>query len=309
MRRRRAGAATRDEVRADEALAAAEAKAAAETFAAAGSAAAAEALAESPLDESNFTLDAPIRTSFADPMAAATAEDLASLSAAAHAARPIPRPLVPEPGEADGASGSTDGTKGTPRVRGRRVNLVLTRIGLFVLTLVLFAGGVALGVTAFERTRPAPQLVGDLSTGGIVAPPVVKELTDALTKNDSDSLRSAVSGDPYRLLAGEMQSWNMQGVTSVETLATMQDGPRTATEIVISGRSADAGARRVQPRGPREGQPDRELPMTRIRNFTMSLGFVWNKNLWRFLALLAILSILIVLNGTVAVVSSVFAFL
>ena len=104
---------------------------------------------------------------------------------------------------------------------------------------MLFAGGVALGVAAYQRTRPAPPLIGDLSTGGVVAPPVVKELTDALAKNDSDSLRSAVSGDPYRLLAGEMQSWNMQGVTSVETLATMQDGPRSATEIVITGRSAD----------------------------------------------------------------------
>ena len=33
----------------------------------------------------------------------------------------------------------------------------------------------------------------------------------------------------------------MQGVTSVETLATMQDGPRSATEIIITGRTASTG--------------------------------------------------------------------
>ena len=91
---------------------------------------------------------------------------------------------------------------------------------------------------AFDRSQPAPPPVGDPSTGGVAAPPVVKELTDALATNNSDSLRSAVSGDPYRLLAGEIQSWNMQGVTSVQTLATMQDGPRSVTEIIITGRTA-----------------------------------------------------------------------
>ena len=48
-----------------------------------------------------------------------------------------------------------------------------------------------------------------------------------------------MTGDPYRLLAGEVQSWGMQGVTSVETLATMQDGTRSATEIVVNGKGTD----------------------------------------------------------------------
>ena len=91
---------------------------------------------------------------------------------------------------------------------------------------------------AFDRSQPPAPTVGDPSTGGVAAPAVVRELADALATNNSDSLRSAVSGDPYRLLAGEIQSWNMQGVTSVETLATMQDGPRSVTEIIITGRTA-----------------------------------------------------------------------
>jgi hypothetical protein len=103
----------------------------------------------------------------------------------------------------------------------------------------LFALGLALGIAAFTASQPLAPPVGDPATGGIATPAVVRELTAALASNDADSLRSTVTGDPYRLLAGELQSWNMQGVTAVETLATMQDGTRTATEIVITGKGTD----------------------------------------------------------------------
>ena len=46
--------------------------------------------------------------------------------------------------------------------------------------------------------------------------------------------------------------------------------------------------------------------MTAIRNFFGHVGFVWNKNLFRLLILLAVLTALIVSNGTVAFVQSVF---
>jgi hypothetical protein len=122
-------------------------------------------------------------------------------------------------------------------VRRARIGGILIRLGAALLTFALFVGGLAMGFAAFTRVQPAAPLIGDVSTGGVATPSVVKELTDALASNDADALRSAVGGDPYRLLAGELQSWNMQGVTSVEILATMQDGPRTATEIVINGRT------------------------------------------------------------------------
>ena len=95
------------------------------------------------------------------------------------------------------------------------------------------------GRRIFQRTQPPPILVGDVSTGGVDAPPVVKELTDALTTNNADSIRSAVSTGPYEKLAAELQQWNIQGVTSVETLATMKDGPRSATEIIIRAKTSD----------------------------------------------------------------------
>ena len=49
--------------------------------------------------------------------------------------------------------------------------------------------------------------------------------------------------------------------------------------------------------------------MKRLGRMGSNLTFIWNKNLWRLLAVLAILTVLIALNGTVMVVSSFFSFL
>ncbi len=68
---------------------------------------------------------------------------------------------------------------------------------------------------------------------------MVREFVTALASNDADALRSSMAAEPYRLLTGEMQNWGVQGVTSVETLATMVDGPRSATEIVVDAKGSD----------------------------------------------------------------------
>jgi len=168
-----------------------------------------------------------------------TAEELASLAAATAVA--VPHSAIPAPVLTDEDAAEAVTTEAAKKARpGRRAHVLRwgARLLTFAITIALFVGGVALGSALFERTQPPPPVVGDPSTGGVPTPPVVKELADALASNDADSLRSAVSGDPYRLLAGELQSWNMQGVTSVKTLATMHDGPRSATEIIITGKSA-----------------------------------------------------------------------
>ncbi len=168
-----------------------------------------------------------------------SADEIATLAAATAAALPPAGHGTMFPGAVDDPGGgvatapAAEGPRRRTRIRSWGI-----RLATLLVTLALFAGGLALGAAAFQRSQPPPPNVGDPSTGGVTAPAVVKELTDALATNNSDSLRSAVSGDPYRLLAGEMQSWNMQGVTSVQTLATMQDGPRSVTEIVITGRTA-----------------------------------------------------------------------
>ena len=168
-----------------------------------------------------------------------SADELAGMAAAAAAAVPLAGHGAHLPDAADDPEGSVATASAVDRPRRRaRIRSWAVRLATLLIALALFAGGLALGALAFDRSQPPPPNVGDPSTGGVAAPAVVRELADALATNNSDSLRSAVSGDPYRLLAGEMQSWNMQGVTSVETLATMQDGPRSVTEIIITGRTA-----------------------------------------------------------------------
>jgi hypothetical protein len=169
-----------------------------------------------------------------------SADEMASMAAATAMALPLSgahgAPLSDPTNDLEGSAATAPAVP--RRSRRLRIKSWAIRLATLVFTLALFAGGLALGALAFDRSQPPPPNVGDPSTGGVAAPAVVRELADALATNNSDSLRSAVGGDPYRLLAGEMQSWNMQGVTSVETLATMQDGPRSVTEIIITGRTA-----------------------------------------------------------------------
>lgn len=168
---------------------------------------------------------------------APTADEMAALVAATEAAMPIGLADPAAAAEAEQAAAEAAGAMHKRRHFG--LGVLLMRLASFAFTLLLLAGGGAIGAAIFQRTQPPPILVGDISTGGIDAPPVVKELTDALTTNNADSIRSAVSTGPYEKLAAELQQWNIQGVTSVETLATMKDGPRTATEIIIRAKTAD----------------------------------------------------------------------
>jgi len=168
---------------------------------------------------------------------APTADELAALVAAAEAAMPIGLADPHADADAEQAAAEAAGAKHKRRHFG--VGVILMRLASLAMTLLLLAGGGAIGAAIFQRTQPPPILVGDVSTGGVDAPPVVKELTDALTTNNADSIRSAVSTGPYEKLAAELQQWDIQGVTSVETLATMKDGPRTATEIIIRAKTAD----------------------------------------------------------------------
>lgn len=173
---------------------------------------------------------------------APTAEELAALAAAVEVAEPLPGVGIIDTSP-DDLEPIPAGPLKPARTRRRRLRGWLSKLATSMFALALFAGGMALGVMTYQRTQPPPQVVGDPSTGGVPTPPVVKELAAALASNDADSLRSAVPADPYRLLTGELQSWQIQGVTSVETLATMQDGPRSATEIIITGKAPNGDAR------------------------------------------------------------------
>jgi hypothetical protein len=84
-------------------------------------------------------------------------------------------------------------------------------------------------------------------TAGETTPISVHALIQALSRNDLDAARTSVSPlrndqgevitDPYRWLAGELQAMRLQAVSRVQLVGTFVDGQRTATAIVISGRS------------------------------------------------------------------------
>jgi hypothetical protein len=164
----------------------------------------------------------------------ATPEEIAALATAAETALPLV--VVAPQAQAPAAPTATEPAKPRrmrrPHLHGWMVKLVTS-----LFALALFVGGISFGQLVFQRTQAPAPLVGDPSTGGVPTPGVVSELASAIESNDADAMRSAVAAEAYGLLTSELQRWDVQGVSSVETLATMKDGPRSATELVIIGKT------------------------------------------------------------------------
>ena len=113
----------------------------------------------------------------------------------------------------------------------------LTRVARFAFVLALFAVGVAFGYQSHVNSQPSPAgPVTNPATAGNLPAPVIRELIAAVGANDADRIRSAIPAEPYKLFTSEMQRWEFQTVTGVETLATYEDGTRTATSFVMLGR-------------------------------------------------------------------------
>jgi hypothetical protein len=109
----------------------------------------------------------------------------------------------------------------------------LRRLVMFTLTVVLFVGGIALGATTFQRTRPAPSGIdGSITVAGTPAA-IAQEFIAALAANDADAMRSSLSPQPNKDLTDEFARFTIKRVTSVETLGTSVDGTRSATEILL----------------------------------------------------------------------------
>jgi hypothetical protein len=126
---------------------------------------------------------------------------------------------------------------GRARRRGLAIVAALTRILRFALAFAILGVGIAFGYQSFLSSQPLPTgPVSDPVTAGNQPAPVVREFIAAVASNDADLIRSAVPADPYKSFTSEMARWEFQEVTSVETLATHEDGPRTATAFVMIGR-------------------------------------------------------------------------
>ena len=109
-----------------------------------------------------------------------------------------------------------------------------------LVTLALFAGGLALGVARL-RPQPAAAPRPSATRRPAASPPRRSSGSSRTPWPRTTPFRSAPrwSGDPYRLLAGEIQSWNMQGVTSsARPSRPCRTGHGPSTEIIITGRTA-----------------------------------------------------------------------
>jgi hypothetical protein len=117
---------------------------------------------------------------------------------------------------------------------------VLRQLGVVVVSVGLFVGGIALGSYLFQTTRPAP--VGG-GTGVVVnsdgPPAVAQEFISALARNDADALRSSLDQEPHLDLTREMTKFGIQRVDNVEVLGTHVDGAMSATEILMQYESTD----------------------------------------------------------------------
>lgn len=120
---------------------------------------------------------------------------------------------------------------------GRRARLALGawRIARPLMSLGLLVVGIALGAALFGAVQPKDPVVVAGNPGTVAPPAAVQEFISALAANNSDAVRAAVPPDPYRLLAGELTARSYQEITSVDTLGTVMDGTRSATEIIIHG--------------------------------------------------------------------------
>ena len=169
--------------------------------------------------------------------AATSSSDAATIPADAGAIPPGETTAAP----ASAAAPATAGTMATPVRRPRRLAIVagLTRLARLTVAVALLVAGVAIGYQTFLNAQPAQAgPVADPATAGNLPAPVVRELLAAIGRNDADAIRSAVPAVPYKALTAEMSRWEIHEVTKVETLATYEDGPRTATAFVMIGRDS-----------------------------------------------------------------------
>jgi len=182
--------------------------------------------------------------------AAPTAPPAPSPDVAAPTAPPATTTATAASAEATAASleAPVAAAESTPR---RRLALMagLARIARLAVMVAIFAAGVTLGYARFQAMQPGAAAAAATNpvTAGETTPISVHALIQALRQNDLDAARTSVSPlrneqgevitDPYRWLAGELQTMRLQAVSKVQLVGTFVDGQRTATAIVITGRN------------------------------------------------------------------------
>ena len=181
----------------------------------------------------------PVPASPAVPgMPGAAATPAAPRVPATTAAPEAPAPPLVPPAPAVPAGPAVPAEAAAPSRRRLVLLAGIGRLARLIVMVALLVAGVALGSASFQRSQPPAPVAGDPVTAGVAPPPIVQEFVTALASNDPDAIRSAVPTDPYKLLAAELQRWDFATVTSVETLSTLDDGPRSSTAIVLIGHTS-----------------------------------------------------------------------
>jgi len=142
---------------------------------------------------------------------------------------------------ATGAVQTTTADTAIEVARPRRRTIILAglrRALAFTFAIALFVGGVVLGVTSFQASRPSTS-VTDLIDSAASPPAVAQEVIRALGANDADALRSSLDLQPHKDITDEMERFGIHRVQRVETLGTEVDGTRSATEIMMMAENAD----------------------------------------------------------------------
>ncbi|HET9757686.1 MAG TPA: hypothetical protein VFP66_14360 [Candidatus Limnocylindrales bacterium] len=175
----------------------------------------------------------PTAEATATAMAEETALDVPAGGGDAAAVDTTVVPATPE------ATPTVEPTTETAKPRRRIVFIAgLRRVLAFALSVLLFAGGVAIGLRVFEMNRPAAPVTATIDSAA-TPPAVAQEFIRALATNDADALRSSLDQQPHKDITDEMTRFGIHRVQSIETLKTEIDGTRSATEIMMMAENAD----------------------------------------------------------------------
>ena len=161
---------------------------------------------------------------------AATAESVA----AAEAVTPAETVTTAEAVAATQAASKDAPADAGPRRRERAMTF-LRRLAVFALGVALLVGGIALGSTIFQRTRPVGDVVpvGQVGTTAEQPALVTQEFIGALRANDFDAMRSSMQPEAALNFNDEIERRGVMSIEKVEVLGTHVAGQRSATEILM----------------------------------------------------------------------------
>jgi hypothetical protein len=117
--------------------------------------------------------------------------------------------------------------------------VILRRLLNTAVTVALLVAGIYAGWQYYTSNQPTAAPPGDPAVVGVPTPPIVSELANAIGADDANAIRVTLNAEMFSRYTADMERFGIQSIDGVTTLGTFSDGPRTATALVILGRSVD----------------------------------------------------------------------